>query len=441
MWLPLATVDVVYLALVATVAVITLVAQRRRADRDAKRAAQALIEAEVAARIAALEQQVALYTVFVENTDAIAFEYDTQRCHLTYIAPQVTHLLGSSSKRSRREFLGTLIHPDDRERVTAALHAYVADPAHERVALQYRLVRDDGKLVHVRTLLSDHAPGGLVRGIAFDVTQQTKLETEVRQAQKLESVGRLAAGVAHEINTPAQYVQDSVTFAREAIDDLFGAIDRQPAVSAALAADELADLAYLREHVPAALDRAIDGLGRVTTIVHSLKAFAHPDQRQRTAIDINAAIENTLEIARNEYKYVADLELDLPELPQVEVFAGEINQVLLNLIVNAAHAIEDRKGRDERGLIRVRTRQEADCIEIAIADTGCGIPDHMRERIFEPFFTTKPVGRGTGQGLSIARSVIVDKHGGTLTFDSTVGHGTTFTIRLPMHAPAQQAAA
>jgi signal transduction histidine kinase len=419
---------------------------RRRVRREGRAEANARIEQQVRERTEPLEQTVALYTIFVENTDAIAFEYDLVQKKLTYIAPQVTKLLNSSSNRSRREFLGTLIHRDDREHVMSALSAYAMSPASERVALQYRLVRDDGRIVYVRTLLSDHTSDHLIRGVTIDLTQQTKLEAEVRQVQKLESVGRLAAGVAHEINTPVQYVQDSVQFVREAISDLFGVIEHHRQVSAAalanaparelaeraLAGDEAADLDYLRDHVPQALDRAIDGLGRVTTIVHSLKAFAHPDQRQRTAIDINAAIENTLEIARHEYKYVADVELDFSEVPQVQGYASEINQVLLNLIINAAHAIGEAKEREDRGMIRVATRNADDHIEISIGDTGCGIPDHLRDRIFEPFFTTKPVGRGTGQGLSIARSVIVDKHGGTLTFDSTPGVGTTFTIRLPL---------
>jgi signal transduction histidine kinase len=419
---------------------------RREVRREARAEANQRIELQVRDRVEPLEQTVALYTIFVENTDAIAFEYDLTQKKLTYIAPQVSKLLNSTSKRSRREFLGTLIHRDDREHVMTALHDYAMSEASERVALQYRLVRDDGKIVYVRTLLSDHTSNHLIRGVTIDLTQQTKLEAEVRQVQKLESVGRLAAGVAHEINTPVQYVQDSVQFAREAIDDLFGVIEHHRKVSTAvvagspsreladqaLAGDDSADLEYLRDHVPQALDRAIDGLGRVTAIVHSLKAFAHPDQKQRTSIDINSAIENTLEIARHEYKYVADVELDFGEVPAIEGYASEINQVLLNLIVNAAHAIESTADRDERGMIRVRTRNEADHVEIAIGDTGCGIPDHLRERIFEPFFTTKPVGRGTGQGLSIARSVIVDKHGGSLTFDSALGQGTTFTIRLPL---------
>jgi PAS domain S-box-containing protein len=397
---------------------------------------------------AALAQQVARYRSFVENTDAIAFEYDVADAKLTYIAPQVTRLLGSTSNRSRREFLGTLIHPDDRERVMAEIRCYAETPSHDRRVLEYRLVRDDGRFVYLRTLLSDHGETGLIRGIAIDMTQQMKREAEVRQSQKLASVGRLAAGIAHEINTPMQYVRDSVEFVRDAVGDLFGTQERYRALARAVvagtatpdrAADVMAeetraDVEYLIENVPAALDRALEGLGRVATIVRSLSVFAHPDQQKRKMADINVLVQNTLEIARHEYKYVADVELDLWELPLVECVSGEINQVLLNLIVNAAHAIAEVAGREERGLIRVRTRPGPGHVEIAIGDTGAGIPEALRERIFEPFFTTKPVGRGTGQGLALARAIIVDKHGGTIEFESTPGFGTTFTIRLPVAA-------
>ena len=444
----LVAIGVLFTALIATVCWVGISRLRDQARKEARTLAASTIEHEVRERTAELEATANRYRIFVENTDAIAFEYDLTAHQFVYLAPQVARLLGSSSKRTRREFLGTLIHPDDRARVAEALASYAASAPEQRVAIQYRLVRDDGRILHVRTLLSNHTGNGIIRGIAIDVTQQTKLETEVRQAQKLESVGRLAAGVAHEINTPVQYVQDSVQFVREAMSDLFGVIEHHRAVTEAVlanapaqelaaravAADESADLAYLVENMPPALDRATDGLGRVTTIVHSLKAFAHPDQRQRSAVDINAALSNTLEMTRAEYKYVADVELDLEyELPRVECFGGEINQVLLNLIVNAAHAIEDAAA-EERGLIRVCTRHHDGFVEISIGDTGCGISEGVRERIFEPFFTTKRVGRGTGQGLSIARSVIVEKHGGALSFDSTVGIGTTFTILLPVVA-------
>jgi PAS domain S-box-containing protein len=423
-----------------------------RARKQAAAKAANAVSSEVAERTAALEEVIEVYRGFVENSDAISFEYDEPRRRITYIAPQVERLLAASTNRVRREFLGTLIHPDDRKHVMASLTSYAAGGDSERVALQYRLVRDDGRVLYVRTLLSERTDEGVIRGLTIDVTQMTKLEREVREAQKLESVGRLAAGVAHEINTPVQYVQDSVQFTSEAIADLFGVIERHRAITAsvvagtasaeaaarALAEDEHADLEYLIEHVPPALTRATDGLGRVTTIVHSLKSFAHPDQRERTHVDINAAILTTLEVARHEYKYVADIALDLGPLPQLECFAGEINQVLLALIVNASHAIEDARDRlGERGVIRVKTHSVGNAIEIAISDTGCGIPERLRERVFEPFFTTKKHGRGTGQGLSVARSVVVDKHGGSLSFDTAVGKGTTFTIRLPVTSAAR----
>ena len=174
------------------------------------------------------------------------------------------------------------------------------------------------------------------------------------------------------------------------------------------------------------------GTGK-TTIVRSLKEFAHPDPKEKTRVDLNHAIRSTLTIARNEYKYVADLETDLAPLPTVLCHAGDVNQAVLNLVVNAAHAIADAvKGSSRRGRIRVRTRVEGDAVVIAVEDDGTGIPDAVRDRIFEPFFTTKEVGRGTGQGLAIARAVVVGKHGGAITFETEPGKGTTFFVRLPV---------
>jgi predicted ATPase/signal transduction histidine kinase len=283
-----------------------------------------------------------------------------------------------------------------------------------------------------------------------EIKARERIEIELRQAQKLEAVGRLASGVAHEINTPIQFVGDSVNFVHSAWEDLAGLIAKYQAVNQATlqssandvpwrnlaqsAADveEQADLAYLLENVPAALSRSLEGLDRVATIVASLKEFAHPDQKERTTVDLNRAILTTLTIARNEYKYVAEVETDLGKLPPVTCHAGEVNQVILNLIVNAAHTIGDRvRGTDQKGLIKIGTRHEDGMVVISIADTGCGIPEAIRDKIFDPFFTTKEIGKGTGQGLFFARSVVVEKHGGTLTFESEVGKGTTFFVRLP----------
>jgi signal transduction histidine kinase len=199
----------------------------------------------------------------------------------------------------------------------------------------------------------------------------------------------------------------------------------------AASAEEAADLPYLTEQVPKAFERCIDGLGRMTAIVRSLKEFAHPATQEPSAVDLNRAIQNTLTIARNEYKYVADLETDLGDVPWVVCHVNDINQVVLNLVVNAAHAITDQvNSTGGKGVIRVVTRNEAEWVVVAISDTGGGIPEQIRHRVFEPFFTTKEVGKGTGQGLAIAWS-IVEKHRGTLTFETEPGKGTTFFIRLP----------
>lgn len=280
-----------------------------------------------------------------------------------------------------------------------------------------------------------------------EIAQREQMELELRLAQKLEAVGQLASGIAHEINTPIQYVGDSVHFLQTAFEDLQTLLDRYREGIAALArdprqaglvaaiqeAEELADLDYLRDNVPGALARTLEGIGHVAHIVRAMKEFAHPDQREKSPGDLNKALLTTLTVARNEYKYVADVETDLGELPPVLCYPSDLNQVFLNLVVNAAHAIAEAAGDGaRRGKITIATRRDGDWVEIAIADTGGGIPDAIRDRVYDPFFTTKPVGKGTGQGLAIARSIVVDKHQGTLHFTSAPGQGTTFYIRLPV---------
>ncbi|HEY6177305.1 MAG TPA: ATP-binding protein [Kofleriaceae bacterium] len=287
--------------------------------------------------------------------------------------------------------------------------------------------------------------------LAEEMRMRAAMECELRQAQKLESVGRLAAGIAHEINTPLQFVGDSVQFARECVGELDGLIagyremrrsildgglDGSPARELASAIGETedrVDLPYLLEQLPPALDLALDGVRRVGSIVRSVKQFAYPDRAAKALADINLAIESTVTVSVSEYKDVADVVTELGEIPKVICHVGEINQVVLNLIVNAAHAIGDVvRGTGARGRITIRTWAEADQVVIGVADTGTGIPDAVRPHIFDAFYTTKEVGRGSGQGLAIARSVIVEKHGGRLTFDSQIGAGSQFYIRLPI---------
>jgi len=292
---------------------------------------------------------------------------------------------------------------------------------------------------------------GNVTGIVVsfnDTTQQKQMEIELRHAQKLEAVGGLAAGIAHEINTPIQFVSDNTRFLQDAFRDRNKLWDRFEALCAAArnggASQEILDdidkvrteidADYLSQEIPKALEQMLDGLARVAKIVRAMKEFSHVDQSaEKTAADLNKAMESTLIVARNELKYVADVQAEFGELPPVVCNLGDLNQVFLNLLINAAHAIGDVvKGTGEKGTIGVRTKQDGDWVEIAISDTGTGIPETIREKVFDPFFTTKEVGKGTGQGLALARAIVMEKHGGTLTFDSAVGKGTTFHIRLPV---------
>lgn len=283
--------------------------------------------------------------------------------------------------------------------------------------------------------------------LRHEMDLRARAETDLRQAQKLEAVGRLASGIAHEINTPIQFVGDSLHFLRESSVSGFTLLREYQQLRAALAAgavppemladlaraEEEADLDYLAESVPKAFERCADGLDRVASIVRSMKEFAHPDQKEKVVADLNHALTTTLTIARNEYKYVADVETDLGPVPPVRCYLNEMNQVFLNIIVNAAQAIGDVvAGTDIKGRIGISTRVEADAVVVRISDTGPGIPAEIQEKIFDPFFTTKEVGKGTGQGLAIARSVVVDKHGGSIDFDTQMGMGTTFVIRLPL---------
>jgi signal transduction histidine kinase len=300
----------------------------------------------------------------------------------------------------------------------------------------------------LRSQLATALKGGLLVAQVLEQSRRRQIEErDTRQAQKLESVGRLAAGIAHEINTPVQFVSDSMHFVDEAFRELAALIGRYRLLREALASDpkwqqqalalgqaeNAADLVYLLENGPLAIERSLEGLGRVTAIVRSMKEFAYPDQGRQAPADVNKAIENTLIIARNEYKYVAEVKVELGKLPPVLCNLGELNQVILNLLINAAHAIDDIvRGTGDKGVITVRTWQDGDDAVIAISDTGGGISEKIRERIFDPFFTTKEVGRGTGQGLAIARAVIVGKHGGALTFETELGRGTTFFVRLPV---------
>lgn len=281
--------------------------------------------------------------------------------------------------------------------------------------------------------------------------KRLQLEQELSQAQKLESLGTLSSGIAHEINTPIQYVNDNTCFLKEAFDDVLELLGQYEKLISSLSnldnfedqvktireSEATADLEFLKQEIPGSLTQSLDGLKSISTIVTAIKEFAHPGTEEKTTVDINKAIETTITVTRNQWKYTAELDTDFDaNLPNVPCFPGDLNQVILNLIVNAAHAIEAR-GTSEQGKITIQTARVDDMVEIRVGDTGCGIAEEHRSKIFDPFFTTKEVGKGTGQGLSIAYSIIASKHGGSLSFTSTLGEGTTFTIALPVETGEQ----
>ena len=377
----------------------------------------------------------------------------------TWVNPATERLFGHDAD----ELIGMnaidFVHEDDRAAVLDALEQMIVGGANESAMLTYRIRDREGRVSWLEGRGINLVDDPLVRGVlvsARDVTERAameearaRLEFERRVAQRLEAVGQLAAGIAHEINTPIQFVGDSVRFLEESYEDLGGLrkryrellLERGGAEEAAEAEDD-ADLEYLAERVPLAFARIVDGVERVTSIVHAMQRFAHAPQAERAPADIDEALQATVTVSRNEYKYVADLELDLGGLPPVLCNIGDVNQVFLNLIVNAAHAVADKiASGGDRGSILVRSRvdESVDEIVVTIADNGCGIDPAVQERIFEPFFTTKDVGRGTGQGLAISRTIL-EQHGGAISFTSVPGEGTTFEIRLPVHPAVAEAA-
>ena len=283
--------------------------------------------------------------------------------------------------------------------------------------------------------------------VRTDITEHRNLLSQLSQAQKLESIGQLAAGVAHEINTPILFVGNNTRFLKDSFEDLQGMLDSYKALldwcrEEGVASDlvdkiqsniEQVDLDYLSEEIPKSIQQTLEGVERVAVIVRSMKEFSHPGVKEKSQIDLNAAIDSTITVSTNEWKYVAELVREFSaDLPLVPCYPGEFNQVVLNIIVNAAHAIGAAVEGDQKGRITVQTDRVEGYAEVRISDTGTGIPDEIRQKIFDPFFTTKKVGKGTGQGLAIAHNVIVEKLGGELLCNSEVGQGTTFIVRLPL---------
>jgi PAS domain S-box-containing protein len=369
---------------------------------------------------------------------------------LTYCNDHFCELVGMPRDQMLGRALESLIHSDDKGTLGWLLKSDFGSEAQRH--LDIRFCKGTSHVFTIVTAVQLSAAKGDEGGfwlLVMDVTQRKLLEAQLLQTQKLEAIGQLAAGIAHEINTPTQYVLNNMWFIKEAIEQIHAAIARHEEFFARVSAETsltggVAELrardldqqiAFYLEELPAAISETLQGLERITAIVGSVKQFAHPGHEMQRDVDVNALVENTVNLSRNEWKYVADLSMDLdPELPAVSCQMQEIGQVLLNLVINAAHAIVDAgDGKDDvRGSIHISTRRKGEWAEIRVQDTGTGIPEHAQPHIFEPFFTTKPVGTGTGQGLFIAHRSVVKHHGGNISFETQAGQGTTFVITLPL---------
>ncbi len=354
------------------------------------------------------------------------------------------------------------VHPDDRERVGACMPDIMQKGV---LDIEYRIVRPDGEIRwihdHVHAIFDQQGKALSLNGLGTDITLSRQAEIQLQkshdelqaaysklqhaqsqllQSEKMASIGQLAAGVAHEINNPIGYVYSNLGSLQKYLDELFKVVDAYEKVEPLLtqhheemaslrAVKDKADLGFLKEDVIALMSESREGITRVKKIVQNLKDFSHAgsDEEWQWA-DLHKGLDSTLNIVWNEIKYKGDVVKEYGEIPEIECLPSQLNQVFMNLMVNAAHAIE------ERGTITIRTGAQGDRVWIEVSDTGKGIaPEHL-SKIFDPFFTTKPVGTGTGLGLSVSYSII-QTHNGSINVASEVGKGTTFHITLPMKQP------
>jgi len=376
---------------------------------------------------------------------------------VTYVNSRFCAMLGRKKSEITGKPLSEFVDDGSKKRLAKMLAAWAEAPdgshaGQEEILWEHVSGRHIYSLVSPSMYADEEGKAAGFFAVVTDTTERKSLEAQVLHSQKLEAIGQLAAGIAHEINTPAQYVGNNTQFIRGAFEDMLAVIEGARALVAQskTACPDMADMegldklmqerdvAYLAAEVPSAIAQTLEGVERISTIVRSMKQFAHPGTAAMAPSDLNESMKSTATVSRNEWKYVAELDLDLdPALPLVVCMIGEINQVVLNLIINAAHAIADAKKADpeREGRITLATRLTPPWAEIRVSDTGTGIPEAVQAKIFDPFFTTKEVGRGTGQGLTISRSIVMEKHKGQLFFETRQGAGTTFVVRLPLKQP------
>jgi PAS domain S-box-containing protein len=385
-----------------------------------------------------------LFRSIAENSADLIAVVD-QAGHRIYNNPTYGRLLGYSAEELKNTVSFQQIHPDDRPLVTRAAQKALETGVGQ--IIEYRMQRKDGTYV----TLESH--GSFIRDSQGEIEALVISAHDISdrrmamQTEKLSAIGQLAAGVAHELNTPAQYVSDNLTFLRDTWSELDAAMAFCAAPAQALIpsdsgssdgvifASSPRDWDWLRKEVPRAISQSLEGIRRMTKILGAMRRFSHTGGGEREEVDLNEALDATMTVAQHQIKDIADVQTDYrPELPRVECYCDELNQVFLNLIVNATHAIRDAstQGTGHRGKLTIRTRQIDRDVQIEIQDNGSGIPQDARGRVFDPFFTTKQVGEGTGQGLAICHEIIVQKHHGTIWFDTEIDKGTTFFVRIPI---------
>lgn len=351
----------------------------------------------------------------------------------------------------------SLLFPDRVPELDIELEEEADTEPEGRDPVEINAVRSTGKAFVAEVAISrvDRQGATSFTMLVRDLSRRKKLEARLSQAQKMESIGQLAAGIAHEINTPIQFVGDNVSFLEGAFDDLTNLLELyeslRHSVQSGTADDkildqideqsELADLPFLREELPDAIKQSVEGIERVSSIVRAMKEFSQPAAESKASIDLNRTLDNVITVSANLFRDVAEVVPKLDSaLPQVLCLPGQMNQALLNVLTNAAEAIQEKHGNTRAGVVSIETATDGDAIEIRVSDNGPGIPPDIQERVFDPFFTTKEVGKGTGQGLAFVYDVVVDKHDGSIQVQSSDA-GTTIIVRLPLtHQPQKEGA-
>lgn len=384
---------------------------------------------------------------------SMLFDGVEKMCYLSKAAEELTGYTIEELSGLEDGWKG-IVHPQDQSKYSEMIDRCKSD--HCRFELEYRIQHKDGFCCDVldrgELIYGDSGDAIGLNGLLLNVTTQKQISRDLDRAQMLRSIGKLSAGIAHEINTPIQFLGDNMRF----LDDSFTQISdlmqmyaslrsslteegsQQELVGEILAKEEDVDIVFLVEEIPQAIEQSQNGIKLVSTIVSAMRDFSHIDDRRKASADINKALASTIIILRNELKYVADVKKDFDEnLPEIVCCVDDLHQVFLNLLVNAAHSIEERvnTGETQRGEITVKTFQQGSDVIVSVSDTGMGISPEIREKIFEPFFTTKSKDRkGTGQGLAVVMSIVEGKHDGKVELESEVGVGTTFTIKLPIES-------